>query len=185
MGNILFEKEVCAYLNIPSIPLKKFEEGGKSFKSGVAVVSLLGRLAYAVATYDSETDSEPRIVKTFSLEPFSTTSEIFVVPEYMDGVSDVENMDLDEASKAAAMRIANEAEAMENEGVKQALVELPENEYFFPQITNDEEGRAFIQSYNNTNKIRGNKIPKTHDGIIARLGVIWHEEQQRKLQVAQ
>ena len=56
---IQFEKEVLGYLNIPSVPLKKFD--GKSFKDGVAVVELRsGSEAYAVATFDEENDKEPR-----------------------------------------------------------------------------------------------------------------------------
>ena len=58
-----YEKEVIAYLNIPSIPKKEWNQQD-SFQNGVAIVSLsLGRLAYAVCTFDKETDKEPRIKK--------------------------------------------------------------------------------------------------------------------------
>ena len=40
MEKILFEKDVCQWLNIPSIPLKTFSETKKAFKSGVAVTKL-------------------------------------------------------------------------------------------------------------------------------------------------
>lgn len=173
---IQFEKEVLGYLNIPSVPLKKFD--GKSFKDGVAVVELIsGSEAYAVATFDEENDKEPRIKKTFGLEPFIGIKKVFVVPSYMD-TSDIKNADLDNESKKAAERLAAEAAELENEGVEEPKTELPENEYFYSHIHSDEEAAAFIHARNKQQKIKG-RVPKSHDALVARLGVLWAEDQKR------
>ena len=172
---IEFEKEVLDFLNIPSIPLKEWN-GKDSFKDGVAVVSLMEeREAYAVATFNAETDDKPRIRKVFSQEPFFSVKEIFVVPSYMD-VDNIDDMDLDKESKEAAHRLAEEAEELENNGVKKT--ELPDNEWYFDNIHNDEEALAFIKTMNQKMKIKG-KLPKNHDAIVARLGVLWRDLQKK------
>lgn len=169
------EQEVCQALNLPTIPKKKWD-GQKSFKTGVAVVSLGEMddavLAYAVATFDAERgDEKPRITKVFTTEQFFDIKEIYIVPDYMD--DDVENMDLDDESKAAAQRLLDEAKELE--GSDSHDDELPKNEYFFDHVHNDDEAVAFIKSYNSTNKIRGGKVPTTHERIIMRLSVIYSE----------
>lgn len=176
---IKHEQEVLDYLHIPSIPLKKWN-GTASFKDGVAVVDLLsGSQAYAIATFDSENDANPRIKKTFSQEPFSNVGDIFVVPSYMNTIEDVEKFDMDDDSKKAAETILKEAEELENEGVKEETLQAPENEYCFDFIHNDAEAQAFIKSYNSKHRIKG-KLPKTHDALVTRLAVIWAEEQKEK-----
>lgn len=172
------EQEVCQALNLPSIPKKKWD-GKKSFKTGVAVVSLGAMddavLAYAVATFDAERgDEKPRITKVFTTEQFFDIKEIYIVPDYMD--DDVENMDLDDESKAAAQRLLDEAKELE--GSDSHDDELPKNEYFFDHVHNDDEAVAFIKSYNKTNKVRG-KLPQTHDQIIMRLSVIYYEQKNK------
>lgn len=177
-----YEKEVCQYLGIPSIPKKKWDRKS-SFKRGVGIVDLIGgHQAYVVATFDAEKDPDGycRIVKVFSLEQFALggfgLSEVFVVPDYMD--TDVENMDFDEKSKEAAKALVNEALDLENADTAASKVELPENEYYFDNIHDDEEAQAFIKSYNTSNRIRG-KVPATHEAIIMRLSVI-HSEMNNK-----
>ena len=168
---ISFEKEVCSYLNIPSLPKKEWD-GKSSFKNAVATIKLGGsRLAYAVASYDEAKDDAPRVVKSFMTEPFYGIDKIFVVPSYMD--TDVDNMDLDEQSKKAAEDLKKEAYELENQGADENL-EVPENEYCFDHIHNDEEAIAFIEAYNRENNIKG-AIPKKHESIIARLTVIYAE----------
>ena len=109
---ISFEKEVCSYLNIPSLPKKEWD-GKSSFKNAVATIKLGGsRLAYAVASYDEAKDDAPRVVKSFMTEPFYGIDKIFVVPSYMD--NDVDNMDLDEQSKKAAEDLKKEADELES-----------------------------------------------------------------------
>ena len=55
---IEFEKEVVSYLNIPNIPKKEWN-GKDSFQDGVAVLNLSsGQQAYAVCTFDKETDKK-------------------------------------------------------------------------------------------------------------------------------
>ena len=168
---ISFEKEVCSYLNIPSLPKKEWD-GKSSFKNAVATIKLCGsRLAYAVASYDEAKDDAPRVVKSFMTEPFYGIDKIFVVPSYMD--TDVDNMDLDEQSKKAAEDLKKEADELENQGADENM-EVPENEYCFDHIHNDEEAIAFIEAYNRENNIKG-AIPKKHESIIARLTVIYAE----------
>ena len=168
---ISFEKEVCSYLNIPSLPKKEWD-GKSSFKNAVATIKLGGsRLAYAVASYDEAKDDAPRVVKSFMTEPFYGIDKIFVVPSYMD--TDVDNMDLDEQSKKAAEDLKKEADELEKQGAYENM-EVPENEYCFDHIHNDEEAIAFIEAYNRENNIKG-AIPKKHESIIARLTVIYAE----------
>ena len=168
---ISFEKEVCSYLNIPSLPKKEWD-GKSSFKNAVATIKLGGsRLAYAVASYDEVKDDAPRVVKSFMTEPFYGIDKIFVVPSYMD--TDVDNMDLDEQSKKAAEDLKKEADELENQGADENM-EVPDNEYCFDHIHNDEEAIAFIEAYNRENNIKG-AIPKKHESIIARLTVIYSE----------
>lgn len=174
---INYENLVCRELNIPSIPKKKWD-GEKSFKSGVAVLEMQDcRKVYAIATFDNENDKEPRIIKVFTLEQFSNISDIFVVPDYMD--NDVENMDLDDESKAAAQAMLEEAKELENESTKNKAKDLPKNEYFFDHITNDEQAAAYIKDYNKRNKIKG-RVPNTHDGLVMRLSVIYSETNNKK-----
>jgi hypothetical protein len=175
---IRFEKEVCQYLSLPSIPLKEWN-GKTSFKDGVAVTKLLlGDLAYAVCTFNADTDKEPRIKKVFAEERFSGIDKVFVVPPYMD-TKDIENADLDEQSKEAAERLAQETEELtETPDEKEEKVEMPKNKYFFDHIHNDEEAIAFITAYNRDNNIRG-AVPSKHETIVMRLGVIYKELQKR------
>jgi len=168
---INFEKEICDYLSLPAIPLKEWN-GKESFKDGVAVVELsLGELAYAVCTFDAQKDKEPRIKKVFTQIPFTHVASILVVPSYMD-TKDIDDADLDEQSKEAAQRIVDEANELTNDDYDK--ITLPDNEYFFDNIHNDDEAIAFITSYNKENGIKG-AIPSKHDTIVLRLGVIYSD----------
>ena len=181
---IRFEKEVCQYLSLPSIPLKEWN-GKTSFKDGVAVTKLLlGDLAYAVCTFNADTDKEPRIKKVFAEERFSGIDKIFVVPSYMD-TKDIENADLDEQSKEAAERLAKETEELaETPDENEELTETPdETEYFFDHIHNDEEAIAFITAYNRDNNIRG-AVPSKHETIVMRLGVIFNDIKKKQQETA-
>lgn len=179
---IRFEKEVCQYLSLPSIPLKEWD-GTSSFKDGVAVTKLsLGDLAYAVCTFNADTDKEPRIKKVFAEERFSGIDKIFVVPSYMD-TKDIENADLDEQSKEAAERLAQETKELAETPENEEKVEMPENEYFFDHIHNDEEAIAFITAYNRDNNIRG-AVPSKHETIVMRLGVIFNDIKKKQQEAA-
>lgn len=170
---IRFEKEVCQYLSLPSIPLKEWD-GKTSFKDGVAVTKLLlGDLAYAVCTFNADTDKEPRIKKVFAEERFSGIDKIFVVPSYMD-TKDIENADLDEQSKEAAERLAKETEELASID-KEETPELPNlPEWVFDEIHSKEEAEAWIRAYNSRNSIRG-KIPSTEETLKLRLLAIHSE----------
>lgn len=175
---MLNEKEICHYLDIPSIPKKEWD-GKSSFKDGVALVKLAyGGSMYAVATFDTEHDTQPKIKKVFSLEQFTEIEKIFVVPSYMD--IDVDNMDLDEESKDAARNIVNEALELESTGITSPSKDAEnENEYYYDFIHNDEEAQAYIRAYNKSHGIRGNRVPKSHEGLIMRLSVIWKDENNK------
>ena len=173
MEKIDFEEKVVAYLGLPSLPQRAWD-GRSSFKHGVATVEFVdGRKAYAVCSYNSETDEQPRITKVFSIEPFKSfdMESIRIVPTYMD-VDGVENWDLDEKSKKAAQGIIDEGDAMIADG-NEEKVDVPENEYCFPFITSDEEGIAYIKNRMNG---RGH-LPTTHEGIVAKLTAMWMDEQ--------
>lgn len=170
---ILFEKETIEYLGLPSIP-KKVWDGKSPFENSVAVVNMCdGRKAYAICSYNSD-NAQPQIRRVFCQEPFNGIEKVFIVPSYMQSVSDVDNMDLDEDSKRKAKIILSEASELENDGVIDEPIQEPENEYYFPNISNDEEASAFITNYNRRNKIKG-KVPKTHEGILMRLSVIYND----------
>lgn len=172
---IQFEQEIISYLSLPSIPKKEWD-GKTGFKSACAVVRTMTDCeAYAVATFVPDIDETPRITKVFGYESFTEILHIYPVPEYMN--DKVETFDVDEESKKNAERLVDEANEITDAGVDE--IKEPENEYFFDNITNDEEAAAFIASFNKSNKIKHAKVPKTHDGLVMRLAAI-HSEMQKK-----
>lgn len=172
--NIKFEKEVCAYLNLPKLPVKEWD-GESAFDKGVAIIKLaFNETAYAVARFNPEKEKAPSITKVFGQEPFYGIEKVFIVPDYME--TNVEDADLDEESKKKAAELANEAAEIENDGTK-AHIDLPDNPYYFDNITNDEEAIAFIAAYNQKNGIRG-QVPKKHETILNRLLVIYMEQRK-------
>ena len=177
---IEFEKEVIAYLNLPSIPRKEWNHID-SFQSGVAVVNMsLGRQAYAVCSFDKETDKEPRITKVFGVEPFGSIDKVFVVPAYMD--NNTVDADLDSESKKRAEQLAAEASELENQGTVEEAIEdankLPE--WIFPEIQNIEQAQAYLREYNRINRIKKGKIPTNEETIKLRLYNIYMSNKNRK-----
>jgi hypothetical protein len=175
-----YEKEVVAYLNLPSLPKKEWNQQD-SFKDGVAVVSLsLGRLAYAVCTFDKETDKEPRIKKVFGIEPFTSIEKVFVVPSYMD--NDTSDADLDAESKKRAEQLTEEAKELENQGTVEEAIEdankLPE--WIFPEIQNREQAMAYLREFNRINGIKKGKVPTNEETIKMRLYNIYMSNKNRK-----
>ncbi len=163
---VLFEKEICDYLSLPSIPRKKWD-GKSSFEKGVATVNVgFDRMAYAVCKFDNTKDAKPRVVKVFSSERFGGIVDIFVVPSYMN--TELENVDLDEKSTEKAEELLQEARELENATTKENEIKEPENEWVFDEIHNKEEAMAWIKSYNQRNKIRGH-IPENEETIKMRL----------------
>ena len=169
---IKFEKEVCEYLQIPSIPKKEWNKKD-SFKKGVAVVRLaVSGVGYAVCTYDEDDDIEPRIIKSFASEPFYEIEKIFVVPNYMNtSEKDIKEMDLDDESKKKAELLVKEAQELtatskENKEIEE-MQKLPE--WIFPEIENREQAIAWLQNYNNRNHNKKGKIPTNEETIKMRL----------------
>ena len=128
--------------------------------------------AYAVCTFDKESDKEPRIKKVFCVEPFKAVCEIYVVPSYMD--NDTTDVDLDSESKKKAEQLAAEAMELENEGTIDEAIEeankLPE--WIFPEIQNREQAIAYIKSYRKINHIKG-KIPDNEETLKSCLYAIY------------
>lgn len=172
----LFEQEIIRHLNLPSIPKKEWD-GKSGFRYGCAVVNTqTGYEAFAVASFNPEIDKSPRIVKAFGYEQFGEITRVYPVPDYMN--TDANSFDIDDESKKNAERLIEEAGEIENEGVEE--VKMPDNEYFFDNITNDEEAAAFISSFNKSNKIKHARVPKTHEGLVMRLAAIYSETQKKK-----
>lgn len=178
---IKFEKEVCEYLQIPSIPKKIWNEKD-SFKKGVAVIRLaVSGIGYAVCTYDEDCDVEPRIVKSFASEPFYGIEKIFVVPNYMNtSEKDINEMDLDDESKNKARQLVQEAQELTQQSEQDKEIEemqkLPE--WIFSEIENLEQARAWLQNYNSRNKIRG-RIPDSEETIKMRLLNIYSQMKKK------
>lgn len=176
---IQFENEVCKLLGLPSIPLKEWD-GKSSFKDGVAVTNLAcDYKAYAVCTFDADTDKEPRVKKTFANEPFYGIDKVFVVPSYMD--LDTKKADLDEESKEAAERLANEAAEIEQNAAEDSTMKEMEelSEWVFPEIHNAEEAQAYLRAYNIANKIKG-KVPTNAETLKMRLMNIYYSQKKNK-----
>ena len=176
---IQFEKEVLEYLNIPSIPKKEYD-GKSSFTKGVALLSLRGeREAYAVASFDANTDKSPKITKVFGIEPFVNIKKVFVVPAYMTTEEEIKDMDLDEQSKKKVQKVLDEAREIENEGTKEEnpMEKLPE--WIFPEIENKEQALAWLKNFQSRNKQKG-RIPTTEENIKLRLFSIYSELQKKQ-----
>lgn len=174
---VKFEIDAIRYLKLPSMPKKEWN-GTDEFDRGVAILELMsGEEACAVCAFEPDRgDTAPVVTKVFDLEPYKRISRIFVVPNYMTMEEDIHDMDLDEESKKKAQMLVKEAQELENEGIEK--VEMPKNEYFFDNITNDDEAKAFIQNYNTRNKIKG-RIPTTHEGLVMRLSVIFNDDKKK------
>ena len=136
--------------------------------------------AYAVCTFDKESDKEPRIKKVFCVEPFKAVGEIYVVPSYMD--NDTTDVDLDSESKKKAEQLAAEAMELENEGTVDEAIEnankLPE--WIFPEIQNIEQAQAYLREYNRMNGIKKGKVPTNEETIKMRLYNIYMSQKKRK-----
>lgn len=178
---IQFEHEVCKYLGIPSIPKKEWD-GKSSFKSGVGILpTSTGLETYCVVSFDSERDKEVRVVKVFSLEPFSHVTKVFVVPSYMD-IDKVEEMDLDDKSKERVKEVIEEGDkvAKESKEEEERCKEYESlGEWVFPEIHTKEEAIAWLTSYRKSNKIRG-KVPTNEDTLKAALLATYAKMKEKK-----
>ena len=177
---IQYEKEIIAYLNLPSIPKKEWNQVD-SFQNGVAVVNMsLDRQAYAVCTFNKDEDKEPKIKKVFGIEPFTGIEKVFVVPSYMD--NNTTDVDLDAESKKRAEQLAAEAQELENNGVVDEAVKEADKlpEWIFPEIQNREQAMAYLREFNRINGIRKGKIPTNEETIKMRLYNIYMSNKNRK-----
>lgn len=169
---MLYEKEICNYLNIPSIPKKEWD-GKKPFKLACGIVSLIGNMqAYAVFGFN-EKEGKPFVKKVFGEERIMHIGEIYPVPDYMD-MQSIENWDVDDESKNAATILANEAMEMEQKKPKEKE-EL--KEWFFDEIHNIEEARAWVAAYKRRNRIKGS-VPKNEDALKNYLYVLYKNQKR-------
>ncbi len=181
---IAFEKEVITFLGLPSIP-KKLWDGHSFFDKGVAILDLVdGTEGYAVCRYDEDKGhKKPVITKVFGLVSFTGIKSIFVVPNYMSEVGDVESMDLDDVSKKRARVMLEEAKELEDKDVKVkdnvvSLDKLPE--WVFDEIHNVDEAQAWLRNYNRHNGIRKGRIPSSSETLKLRLYAIYTEMNKKK-----
>ena len=177
---IQFEKELLAYLDIPSIPKKEFD-GKTAFSKGVAVIETSSEQeAYAVCSFNPDDgDKEPKITKVFGIEPFRKINKILVVPNYIVSTDDIADMDLDEQSKKKASEILKEANEIESEGTKEEnpMENMPE--WIFPEINSKDEAVAWLRNFQSRNKQKG-RIPTTDENIKLRLFSIYSELQKKQ-----
>lgn len=173
-----FEKEVCAYLGLPSIP-KRAWDGESPFEKGVAIVETGdGKQCYCACTcrvldnggYAAE------VSKVFSLVPFVKVTDVFVVPNYMSTVDDVAEMDLDDASKKKAEQLLQEAAELSGDMEEDDVPKIESlSEWIFPEISNKDEAQAWLRQYNKRNRIRA-KVPSSTETIKLRLYSIYMEQ---------
>lgn len=179
-ADMMYERDVLAYLNLPSLPRKEWD-GESSFARGVCKLLMRsGRYAYGVCTFDVDAgDVYPRIVKVFGLEPFVDVEEIYVVPEYMATESDVDDMDLDAESKEAVSAVLADAEELSSVGDEDAILDADDNEWVFDEIHDAEEARAWLKSWNESHKVKG-ALPKKDETLKLRLLAIRAEMDKEK-----
>lgn len=171
MSKILYKNEIVEYLNLPNIPKKPWD-GKRPFKSAVGVLQTKwGGLTYAVLGF-SEKANAAYVKKVFGEEPFIAINEIYPVPDYMD-IEDIENWDLDEDSKKAAKSLAQEA--LEKEEIEEK--EEKYSEWYFDEIHNIDEARAWVANYRRMNKIKGNS-PKTEEKLKDYLYVVYKNQKR-------
>lgn len=176
--NILFEKEITTFLNLPSIPKKEWD-GKSSFQKGVAVLEMRNNNeAYAVVSFDADKDKTPNVTKVFGIEPFVGIKKVFVVPSYMTTEEEIKDMDLDEQSKKKVQEVLDEAKEIENEGTKEEnpMDNLPE--WIFSEIHSKDEAVAWLRNFQSRNKQKG-RIPTTDENIKLRLFSIYSELQKK------
>lgn len=167
------EKEVCRYLNIPSIPNKEKNKwnGKSSFKRGVALVKrMTSEEDYVCCTYNSETDEDVRVIKDFGRGIFTEIIEVYPIPAYMD--DNIGEMDLDEDSKEAVQELIQEKKEMIGEGLKEEE-SLPEWGYDF--IHDKQEAIAFLRT-----KQKKGKISDNEEVLKMKLKVMRQEENNKQ-----
>lgn len=169
MKNILFFNEICEFLQIPSIPKKKWD-GKQHFDKGVGVIKHYdGTESYAFVKYP-DGNSDVNVAKVFSEVQFYELKEIYIVPDYMNDISEVDKMDLDDTSKEHAKELLQQASFVDDLDSDF----IADNEYYFDFIKNDEQAIAFIKAQNKKKRIRS-RLPKTHEDIVMRLAVLFNE----------
>lgn len=170
---MLYEKEILEYLNIPSIPQKKWD--GKPFKNACGIVHLKGKnTAFAVFGF-SDSSNAPYIKKVFGEEPIINIGEIYPIPDYMD-MQGIENWDVPDESKDAAQNLANEAIEMEKSQQNEED-EFLSNEWFFDEIHNIDEARAWVANYRKKKRMRGKPI-KDEESLKNFLYVIYKNKKR-------
>lgn len=167
-----FEKEVCKFLNIPSLPKNEWDKKS-SFDNGVAIVKRLhGGEELAVCRFNSEADTDVRIIKDFGFEPFTEIISVYPIPSYME--DNITKMTFNDSTSEEAMKALllekNELTSGKTEDKKEE-----EYEFGFPFIKDKKEAIAYLKSKNPKAKISPNI-----DVIKNKLKVMYHNEQKNK-----
>jgi hypothetical protein len=89
-------------------------------------------------------------------------------------------MDLSPKDKERAEQLVKEAQELENEGVEVKQTPMPESEYCYDHITNDEQAMAFIREWNKRHGMKKGKVPTTHEGITSKLLAMWMDDNRTK-----
>lgn len=169
----MYEKEMLSFLNIPKVPKKEWD-GKTPFKSGVGVANTKVGEAFVVVGYsENENGDNIKILKVFGLEPIIEITKVYPVPDYMD-LKSIESWDVDEKSKNAALEIASEVAEMESEEEKP---QEQFSEWFFDEIHNIEEARAWVAAYRKRNRVKGN-MPKSEEALKNYLYVLFKNQKR-------
>lgn len=170
---MMYENEMLAYLNIPKVPKKEWD-GKTPFKNGVGVASTNVGDVFVVVGYSEDDENNLKIRKVFGLEPITGIAKVFPIPDYMD--MDVDAWDVDEESKEQAKQIAKEVTEMETESVDEEPKEKL-SEWYFDEIHNIDEARAWVAAYRKRNRIKGS-TPKTEDALKNYLYVLYKNQKR-------
>lgn len=171
---MMYENEMLAYLNIPKVPKKEWD-GKTPFKNGVGIAKTNVGEVCVVVGYSEDDENNLKILKVFGLEPIVGITKVFPVPDYMD-MNGIEGWDVDEESKESARTIAKEAVELEREDEKEEPQEEL-SEWYFDEIHNIEEARAWVAAYRKRKRIRGNS-PKTEEALKNYLYVLYKNQKR-------
>ena len=169
----MYKNETLAYLDIPKIPQKEWDRQ-TPFKNGVGIAKTNVGEVYVVVGYSEDDENNLKIRKVFGLEPIIEITKVYPIPDYMD-MNGIENWDVDDESKQNAMAVAKEVIEMENEQEEEQKEEY--KEWFFDEIHNLEEARAWVAAYRKRNRIKGTP-PKTEDAIKNYLYVLYKNQKR-------
>lgn len=169
---MMYEKEMLAFLNIPKVPKKEWD-GKTPFKNGVGIAETKVGDTFVVVGYTDDCDNKLKILKVFGLEPIIGITKVYPVPDYMD-LKGIDEWDIDEESKKAAHNLVEEINEMEHENVEK---QEEYKEWYFDEIHDIEEARAWVASYRKRNRMKG-QMPQSEEALKNYLYVIYKNKKR-------